>query len=304
MPIRKSDSKPNFAVLLATYNGVFWIEKQLRSIIIQTKVSVTVFVSDDMSNDGTFEQISSLTKDFNNIKILPRIKHGTPALNFHYLLKSCDFSNFDYIAFADQDDIWFLDKLFSAHTKLSSSNYSAYSSDIIARYANGKEKYIKKSYPAKKYDYLFESAGPGCTYVIKSEVIDKYVNFIKSNKKLVDEINCHDWTIYAYIRSRNQRWFIDSKPTIFYRQHEMNAEGVNSGVLAYFKRLKSCLSGEYRNKCLSMLILIEPENVMLKQLLNGRWLSGLKLLFYINEIRRSPKIRVLMVILLIFGFLR
>ena len=236
--------------------------------------------------------------------ILPRKKHGTPAKNFHYLFESCDFSSFDYVGLSDQDDIWFLDKLYRAHLLLESSDYCAYSSDIIAKYINGKEKYIKKSHPIKKYDYLFESAGPGCSYIIKTKFIFEYVSFIKMNRPIINDINCHDWTIYAYMRSNGNKWFIDSTPSLFYRQHESNAEGANLGFLALLNRLKSCISGEYRQRCLSILNLNESNNLKFKNLLNGSWFSNLQLLMIIGEIRRSPKTRSLMAILLLFGFFR
>ena len=35
----------------------------------------------------------------------------------------------------------------------------------------------------------------------------------------INEINRHDWTIYAYMRSLDYNWFIGSKPTLIYRQH-------------------------------------------------------------------------------------
>ena len=84
--MKSSESKNKFAVLLATYNGVSWIEEQLFSILKQAKVSVTVFVSDDMSEDGTFEKISLMCQLYENTIILSRKEHGSPARNFHYLL--------------------------------------------------------------------------------------------------------------------------------------------------------------------------------------------------------------------------
>ena len=294
MPIRKSDSKPNFAVLLATYNGVFWIEKQLRSIIIQTKVSVTVFVSDDMSNDGTFEQISSLTKDFNNIKILPRIKHGTPALNFHYLLKSCDFSNFDYIAFADQDDIWNCNKLHHAIRTIEQDNLSGYSSDVIAFWDDGRDKLLKKSFPQKKFDYFFEAAGPGCTYVLKQQPAQKFKKFLIKNWEYVNLVELHDWMIYAYFRSQGMKWKIDDKPLMRYRQHDHNQVGLNSGLKAYLIRFNKIKIKWYRNEVQKIIYLLDgssEQNI------------SLKILFLIKNfwnLRRRPRDAIFLLFMIIF----
>ena len=302
--MKSLESEIKFAVLLATHNGNAWIEEQLFSIIKQINVSVTVFVSDDMSEDGTFEKISSMVPLYENIKILPRKKHGTPARNFHYLLGSLDFSNYDYVALSDQDDIWFKDKLFEAHSHIASIGADAFSSDVIAQYVNGKRKSIKRSFPLKKYDYLFESAGAGCTYVIKACYISDYAKFIELNYKIVNQINSHDWTIYAYMRSLGYNWFIGSKPSVIYRQHLNNAEGVNIGITAYLNRFKDIMSGRYRKKCLSMLILLDSENTEFIKLLDGKWVSGLLLLKYIPEIRRSRKYQLILASFLLFGLFR
>ena len=44
---------PKVAVLLAAYNGMQWIEEQLTSILGQSAVDVTVYISIDPSTDGT-----------------------------------------------------------------------------------------------------------------------------------------------------------------------------------------------------------------------------------------------------------
>ena len=292
------------AVLITTYNGNKWVEQQLLSILNQSKVSITVFLSDDMSDDGTFEIVTELAKKFNNIKILPRIKHGTPAKNFHYLIKSCDLSNYDFVSLSDQDDVWLPEKLYQAYLKITENSFDAYSSDIIAKYSDNSQKYIKKSFPQRKFDYLSESAGPGCTYVLKVSVLIAYSKFIKLNEELVNDINSHDWTLYAYVRSKQYNWYIDSQAFMFYRQHSNNAEGVNKGFKAFNNRLMSINNGTYRNKVLSLVKLYEPENSIFIKLLNGKWTSGLILIKYIREIRRSPIVQLFMLIILVFRVFR
>jgi rhamnosyltransferase len=43
-----SRKRPKVGVLLAAYNGMQWIEQQLKSIIDQEGVDVTIFVSVDL----------------------------------------------------------------------------------------------------------------------------------------------------------------------------------------------------------------------------------------------------------------
>ena len=232
------------------------------------------------------------------------MRHGTPAKNFHYLIKSCDLSNYDFVSFSDQDDVWFPDKLFHAYSKMIKNNFDAYSSDVIAKYFDNSEKYIKKSYPLRKFDYLFESAGPGCTYVLKAKILIAYSKFIELNESLINDINSHDWTMYGYIRSQQYSWHIDSKSFIFYRQHSDNAEGANIGFRAFKTRFAAVNNGKYRKQCLSLVKLYEPDNSIFNKLLDGRWISGIILIKHIRNIRRSPVAQLLMVIMLTFRFFR
>ena len=59
----KDLKKPKIAVLLASYNGSFFIEKQLDSILSQEHVDVTIIVNDDFSTDGTYEILSQMSKN-------------------------------------------------------------------------------------------------------------------------------------------------------------------------------------------------------------------------------------------------
>ena len=47
--------KPKVAILLAAYNGIDWIEEQIFSILNQESVEVEIFISVDISTDGTYE---------------------------------------------------------------------------------------------------------------------------------------------------------------------------------------------------------------------------------------------------------
>jgi rhamnosyltransferase len=51
---------PKCAVLLAAYNGIKWIDKQVDTLQNQNGVDVHLFVSVDLSNDGTTEWVRSL----------------------------------------------------------------------------------------------------------------------------------------------------------------------------------------------------------------------------------------------------
>jgi rhamnosyltransferase len=173
---------------------------------------------------------------------------GGAAKNFYRLIRDVDFSNFDYVSLADQDDIWLPNKLSHAVNIMQNNSVVAYSSDVLAFWANGREKLVKKSFPQKRLDYYFESSGPGCTYVLNCDSAMLLKVFINNNWEDVNYIGLHDWLMYAFCRSRDMPWYIDSKVLMLYRQHESNQLGLNFGFKAYLKRIKMIKSGWYRTE--------------------------------------------------------
>jgi len=75
-------------VLLAAYNGEKWIEKQISTILNQKKVKIDLFISDDGSDDDTFEKIKKVSTKKKNIFFWKnKKKSGSASQNFFYLIK-------------------------------------------------------------------------------------------------------------------------------------------------------------------------------------------------------------------------
>ena len=243
------NNNPSIAVLLAAYNGMDWIEEQVASILSQKNISIEIFISVDLSNDKTYEWCQNLARNNSYIKVLPYgERFGGAAKNFYRLIRDVDFSYFDYIALSDQDDIWDSDKLHHAISVIEKDNLDGYSGNVTAFWSDGKERLVKKSFPQKRFDYFFEAAGPGCTYVLKQKSAQKFKKFLTKNWEVNNCIDSHDWLIYAFFRSRKMSWRIDSISLMLYRQHESNQVGCNFGFLAYLKRIKLIRNGWYRSE--------------------------------------------------------
>lgn len=243
--LAESPGYPSVAVCLAAFNGVAYLQEQMDSILAQVGVIVTVFVSVDRSSDGTEEWFEKLQRQDKRVKLLPTGGvFGGAACNFFHLLREVDFSVFDYIAFADQDDVWLVDKLKRAHTCMGLTGVDGYSSDIYAFWESRRCRYIKKSYAQRKWDYLFESAGPGCTYVLSQKLALSVQKFLRQqDNDMVKEVGLHDWFVYAYARSHGFSWLIDGRAGMLYRQHGQNQVGVNAGWMAFLWRAQRVLSG-------------------------------------------------------------
>lgn len=235
---------PKVAVLLAAYNGMQWIEEQLASILAQIKVNLTVYISVDLSTDGTDAWCLDFSEKHSAVVVLPPAgKFGGASQNFFRLIRDVELSDYEFVAFADQDDVWHLDKLSRATQEIQSRNVDAYSSNVIAFWPDGRIKLLDKAQPQVAWDYLFEAAGPGCTYVMSSGLVASLKASISANWEKLKEVSLHDWYCYAFARSRNFKWFIDPQPSMRYRQHESNQFGANTSVRSFVARYTMIRSG-------------------------------------------------------------
>lgn len=285
-------NSPKVAVLLAAHNGGDWIKYQIESIVRQEGVGVSVFVSDDASTDGTGCMLKEIGKQYPQVVVLPFVgAFGTAGRNFFRLISEVDVSCFDYVSFSDQDDVWMLDKIDRAVKKIVTGNFSAYSSDVVAVWANGRTRYIKKSYPQRRYDHLFESAGPGCTYVFRVLEFLELQNFVRTNFSKVCYVESYDWFIYAFYRSRKYRWVIDPVGTMYYRQHAYNSVGANASLAAGIKRLKLMICGWYAGEIYRISMLIG------QQMPDARFVVR-----NIFEVRRRRRDRLIVFLLSFFIF--
>lgn len=235
---------PSVLVLLAARNGREWLPEQLASILNQQQVRVRIAISLDVSTDGTEEWLRQLAVEETRLEILPPDQpFGSAARNFYRLLRDGDFTGVDAVALADQDDIWHPDRLNRALSKLA-SGYAAYSSDVEAFWANGKRRVLRKSQPQRPWDFLFESAGPGCSFVFTTAFARDLQSWLQIHWANIQAVRHHDWLIYAYARAHGFSWIIDPYPGIAYRQHTANELGARVGLSGIWHRAGRVWGGD------------------------------------------------------------
>ncbi|WP_354688937.1 glycosyltransferase [Aeromonas sp. 19NY04SH05-1] len=290
------------AVLLAAYNGEKWIEEQLATILGQKNVLLDIYISIDESSDRTVDICNTYAMKNNNIIVLPHgFKFGGAGKNFFRLIMDTDLKSYDYIAFSDQDDNWPENKLAIAIEKL--QQYDCYSANVTAFWEDGREAFIDKAQLQREWDFLFEAAGPGCTYVFKREVAIQFKKWLVERYEQVGEdIALHDWLLYAFARSQGYSWFIDPNPMMLYRQHANNQVGTNNSFGAAIKRLNMITSKWYRNQCTNIAEHLALHHLpIVKYGLNKGYVGNLYLLFHINKLRRRLRDRVALSIALLFN---
>lgn len=286
---------PRIAVLLAAYNGMRWINEQLLSILAQRGVEVVVYISVDSSIDGSLTWCQDLARREPRVIVLPDAgeRFGGAAKNFFRLIRDVDFSEFDYITYADQDDVYLEDKYRAAHEIIVARGCSGYSSNATAYWPDGRQVLLVKSQPQRKYDFLFEAGGPGCSYVLRVPDALKFKQFLIENWQAVNNVGLHDWLTYAWFRSTGKSWVIDERSYILYRQHGGNQIGANDGLSGIKSRLKLMTTGWYRNEIMKISNLVGhnvsglPKSLIDKGVLPSRYLIA-----NFNEFRRSRRDRL------------
>lgn len=301
-------AKHKVAVLMASYNGITWLPDQIKSILNQLNVDIALFISDDSSQDGSYGYLQQSALTDSRIQLLPQTeKFGSAGNNFYRLIQDVNIANYDYVAFADQDDIWEQDKLIRHIKLMQEHGVDGVSSNVLAFWANGKKKIINKSQPQRELDFLFESAGPGCSFLMTPWLVNKVREQLTNKNSLAKHVVLHDWLTYAICRAHGHRWLIDSNPSVKYRQHENNVIGANAGWKAKWVRLQKLRQGWYRNEVIKIVQICNriSHNIETEKL--GRLLatknlfSQLKLLAYVTKARRSLLDRCLLALSIAVG---
>lgn len=96
------------SVVMATYNGARYIREQLDSIIRQTYPIMELLIQDDGSTDATPDICRAYAQRFPFIKFTVNASNLGYNRNFRSLAMQ---AKGDFVAFSDQDDVWFEDKI-------------------------------------------------------------------------------------------------------------------------------------------------------------------------------------------------
>jgi rhamnosyltransferase len=233
-------------------------------------------------------------------------KTNTPAGNFLRLLQIVPLEEYDFIGLCDQDDIWLPKKLLLGIEYMLINSADGYSSNLITFSIIGRKylfNILNKSQNQCTYDYLFQGASAGCTYIFTKKLAvtlrDKLIKTTAEEMKFLS----HDWLVYAICRNAGLKWVHDTSSNILYRQHSSNAWGSNTGINGIFRRIKLAKSGWYKSHILALkkfIDLTEGEKDIFIRIERLNLVDRLILSFSTTSFRRSKKDAFLLSIAIIF----
>ena len=291
VPVSSQFPRARFAVCLAAFNGAAYIDQQILSILEQKNVDIQIFISVDQSSDGTETRLVDWAESEPRLTLLPFGKRfGGAGPNFYRLLRDIDLSGFDYVSFADQDDLWHPEKLWRAQNQMNVTNALGYSSNVTAFWPSGRTQLVDKAQPQRAWDFLFEACGPGCTYVLHIDLALPLQDLVRSEGESLARIGYHDWLIYAYARENGYKWVIDDWSSMRYRQHSNNQLGVNAGFRSYWMRFRTMLSGHFFDQALLISELVHVQSIpIVRQGLRRGRLGYLWLATHATQCRRKRR---------------
>ena len=221
----------NLSIVLASFNGECFIEEQLDSLFRQTLLPRELIIVDDCSADNTQEVINAFCKN----APFPVFLYSNSARLGYALtfFRAASLSSGSYIAFCDQDDIWYLDKI---QVLLEDACRFQESPDLILHYS---ELYISGQeencpiYPVLRNKRgLFRSAQldpflvvPGHCMIASRELVDAAA-LLHARLPASSFIGFgHDDLVY-FIGSGAGSTLVVPSPLVQWRQHANNACGV------------------------------------------------------------------------------
>ena len=234
-------------VFLGAYQGRRFLDAQIESILNQT-VPVDLWVSDDGSTDGTRERVLEYALSDSRVHLVDGPRRGFVA-NFASVFARDATSDYAYLAFADQDDVWDLDKLARAQASIGSEDAPVlYGS--ATRLINARGVVVGASAtrprPLAFANALVESFAGGNTLVLNRQAIQCVVSLRQRLGAHRDHWISHDWMLYLMMTLGGHRVVYDPEPSVGYRQHGANMIGGNRRVVARLRRAWGLFNGRFR----------------------------------------------------------
>lgn len=214
---------------MSTYNGERYLEEQLDSILNQQGVDIYLMVRDDGSTDGTCSILDRYALTNTNVTVAKGNNVGFVS-SFANLLESVENLNYqpDFYAFADQDDIWFDNKLYLACSLLktkdeSKPNLFTSNSVLIDSIGNEIGVFHQVEPQYSKGNILIYCTEQGCSMTFNKKALDF---FIQKPPKIAFHdrymyMICYFWGTVSYCHT----------PLFSYRLHKNNTLGIG-GVMA------------------------------------------------------------------------
>lgn len=206
------------SIVMATYNGEKYLAEQIDSILVQTYSDFELIICDDCSTDNTRSILKEYEQKDKRIKLYFNTTNIGFKKNFEKMLHLC---TGEFIAFADQDDVWFKEHIEILIKNICNADLIACNAVITDNnlvpmgYTMQDISGIKKNLTNPDFLFsheLYSNMFQGTACLLRSSLL-------KVLLPVPDCIAFHDyWS--ALIAGTNNGLRYLSEPILLYRQHE------------------------------------------------------------------------------------
>lgn len=225
-------SQPRLDVALATFNGERWLGEFLLSLARQSRRPDRLVVLDDGSSDDSVGKVTDFCGR-NGLECVCRVspRRLGPAGAYSEVLGDCDG---DYVALADQDDVWREDKLQILLRKIREAEdhvgaarpvlvFSDYSlMDEKGRTAGGsglREQGFDPTKGGRFARLLVQNIAAGCTVMANAALM-------RTALPVPENAIMHDWWLALVASALGRTAYVD-QALVRYRQHGGNVVGAS-----------------------------------------------------------------------------
>ncbi len=225
-------------VLLATYNGERYLRAQIDSILTQTYREVRVLARDDGSSDGTAAILAEYAQRWpaRFEMVVGETPTGSARGNFLRLMElALAEAAVDYVAFADQDDVWLAEKLAVEMAVMHGLEQKRGATQPLLVFSDAQvvdaelamlnpslwaQQFADPVWIERLQRILSQNVVAGCTALINRPLAELAV-------RMPQEAVMHDWWIALLACAFGGAAWV-RKPTVQYRQHERNVVGAEA----------------------------------------------------------------------------
>lgn len=223
---------PPVDILLATYNGARYLPTQLDSLLAQDYPSLRILARDDGSSDPTLALLQSYqARTGGKLRVIEEGgPSGGPKGNFAILMRH---STAPYVAFSDQDDMWFPDKVRNTMRKVQRLERSIGADKPVLVFTNltladaelrpkgstfWEDQIIHPEACHSLARLLRQNVVTGCTMIANRALVEL-------GREMPALVHMHDWWLALLACAFGAIDYLD-EPTVLYRVHGTNACGL------------------------------------------------------------------------------
>ncbi len=243
-------------ILLSTYNGASFLDELLRSLCAQDFPDIDLLVRDDGSNDATLDILGRWASRL-RIRAIEHAENIGACQSFFQLLSKAPPDRF--VLLADQDDIWYPDKVSRAVAALRGARDagpSLYCARLDVCDDNGNVLNQSPLWPNPPTfgNALVENIATGCTVALNPQLVR-----LVQGSAVPSHAIMHDWWLYL-IATAFGTVVYDPRPCASYRLHEKNVVGLPSGRANWLaSRIRRQRSGNFASRVVPQAIEFEEK---------------------------------------------